>query len=328
MFLNPLGLLALLSLPAIVGLHLYRRRFERHPVSALFLWAAQDHAALAGRQREPLRTSACFWCELLAASLLSLAHAGLRVPGSEDARHLVVVLDGSASMSAVVDGPPPGIAPSRRCARVSTNSPVAPQGTTLVSGPSPATRAGPAVFRARRRAALEDYAPRLGAHDLAPTLGLAGQLAAGGDVLLVTDRYELDAHPDEVALISVRSATEQPVDHPCLASTLEPALASYLGITAAANRTGSRAGSSSCPTREHDRRRRGRGRPGRSARTDQSNGCDGRGAAGPAAAGGSRGTSSRPAGRPLCALDSGATTQPKATDCESAPRGREATRRA
>jgi hypothetical protein len=46
-FAHPLGLLALLALPAVVALHLYRRRFELRRVSALFLWRVDDHVPLA-----------------------------------------------------------------------------------------------------------------------------------------------------------------------------------------------------------------------------------------------------------------------------------------
>ena len=50
MFQSPLGLLALLGVPAVVLLHLFRRRFERRPVSALFLWeAAREEGSLEWR---------------------------------------------------------------------------------------------------------------------------------------------------------------------------------------------------------------------------------------------------------------------------------------
>ena len=144
MFLNPLGLLALLGVPAVIGLHLYRRRFRRHPVSAVFLWAAQDHTPLAGRQREPLRTSASFWCELLAALLLALAIAGLRLFGAGEAQHLVVVLDGSASMSAVTaSGPTRDRALDEVRARIEA-LPSGSQVTVVLSGPRPAPLIGPA----------------------------------------------------------------------------------------------------------------------------------------------------------------------------------------
>jgi len=105
MFANPLGLLALLAVPAVVALHLYRRRFEPRVVSALFLWGADDRAPVAGRKREPLRTSVSFWSELGAAALLALAFAGPRSGcAAGRSEHLVIVLDSSDSMGATLDG--------------------------------------------------------------------------------------------------------------------------------------------------------------------------------------------------------------------------------
>ena len=99
-FANPLGLLALLALPAVVGLHLFRRRFTPRPVSATFLWAPMDRAAHAGRKPAPLHRSPSFWLELLAVLLLALVLAGPRGCGGGDVVHAVIILDGSASMSA------------------------------------------------------------------------------------------------------------------------------------------------------------------------------------------------------------------------------------
>lgn len=204
MFLNPIGLLALLGVPAVVALHLFRRRFRRHPVSAVFLWEAREHTSLAGRRREPLRTSPSFWCELLAALLLALAIAGLRVLEAGEARHLVVVLDASASMAAETgEG---GSLRERALDEVRARLDALPRGsqvTVVTSGPRPATLVGPAAFPGEARAALEDYEPDLGRHDLAPAVGLAQQLAGGGDVLLVTDRHEPEAWPEEVSLVAV-----------------------------------------------------------------------------------------------------------------------------
>src|SRR5262252_10691585 len=99
-FAHPLGLLALAAVPAVVALHLFRRRFAERPVSALFLWQAVDHASVAGRRLEPLHRNPSFWLELLAAALLGLACAAPRLPWTQPARHLVVVVDGSLSMAA------------------------------------------------------------------------------------------------------------------------------------------------------------------------------------------------------------------------------------
>ena len=77
-FLNPLGLLALLAIPTVAALHLFRRRFRPRRVSAVFLWNLEDRTPLAGRTRERLLRSPSLWLELLAALALALALAGPR----------------------------------------------------------------------------------------------------------------------------------------------------------------------------------------------------------------------------------------------------------
>ena len=50
-FTAPLGLLALLALPAVLWLHLFRTRLPERRVAALFLFPAQSLIAGAGRTR-------------------------------------------------------------------------------------------------------------------------------------------------------------------------------------------------------------------------------------------------------------------------------------
>ena len=58
-FAAPLGLLALLAIPAIVAIHLFRRRFPVRPVAGLFLWQIGRQTPEAGRtiDRLPITTS-------------------------------------------------------------------------------------------------------------------------------------------------------------------------------------------------------------------------------------------------------------------------------
>ena len=48
MFTTPLGLLALLAIPAIVAIHLFRRRFPVRPVAGLFLWQTLQPTPVGG----------------------------------------------------------------------------------------------------------------------------------------------------------------------------------------------------------------------------------------------------------------------------------------
>lgn len=203
MFLHPLGLFALLAVPAVVALHLFRRRFRPRVVSALYLWEPEDRTALAGRKRERLRTSASFWLELGAALVLGLAFAGPRACGAGEAEHLVVVLDDSASMGANAGGQRLS-ARARELVRERIGAlPLRSRVTLVQSGGRPELLAGPAAFPLEAEAALAGWEPDATGHDLTPAVAFGLQLAGEGAVLLVTDRFEPDRFPPEVELAAV-----------------------------------------------------------------------------------------------------------------------------
>src|SRR5439155_8118609 len=95
-----LGLLALLAIPAILALHLFKRRFRPQVVSALFLWGGAERMPLSGRKRERLQSSLSLWSEILAAICLALAFSGPQGCTQQASEHLVIVLDASASLGA------------------------------------------------------------------------------------------------------------------------------------------------------------------------------------------------------------------------------------
>ena len=100
-FVTPLGLLALLAIPAIVAIHLFRRRFTPRPVAGLFLWRTVQQTPVEGRRIDRLPITPSLILECLAALALALILAGARVSTDDIDQHLVVLLDDSASMSAV-----------------------------------------------------------------------------------------------------------------------------------------------------------------------------------------------------------------------------------
>ncbi len=204
MFANPLGLIALLAVPAVVGLHLYRRRVPTRVVSAIFLWEGQDSRSAAGRRRQPLHRSLSFWLELLAALLLGLSLAGIRGCGGGRAEHLVLVLDGSASMSSdeVLEATRDEVrARVRRLGRRDRVS-------VVVSGPTPRLLVGPGAPEAEALAALDLYQPGSGDHDLGPSVDLAIELAGGGAVTLLTDAFEPEPWPETVGVIALGEPSE------------------------------------------------------------------------------------------------------------------------
>ena len=101
MFTTPLGLLALLAIPAIVVIHLFRRRFPVRPVAGLFLWQIVRQTPEGGGKIAKLPITTSLILECLAALALALILAGARLSSAGVSRHLVVLLDDSASMAAV-----------------------------------------------------------------------------------------------------------------------------------------------------------------------------------------------------------------------------------
>ena len=69
---NPLGLLALLAVPAVVLLHTFRRRLQERRVAGLFLFLGDRLVADAGRTRTRLLQTPSLWLECLAAAALAL----------------------------------------------------------------------------------------------------------------------------------------------------------------------------------------------------------------------------------------------------------------
>jgi hypothetical protein len=188
-FLQPFGLLALLGAPLVVLLHLLRKRRREKRVSAAFLFATRDALPQEGPRIDRLRRSASLWLETLAALLLGLLVAAPRGCSDAQREHVVVVLDGSASMSA---------GGTLEAARAAVREHVAGAGdsavvTLVASGRRPTVLLGPRAPRAELDAALARYAPGLPAHDLEPALDLAAHIGDGGDggdggeCLLVTD---------------------------------------------------------------------------------------------------------------------------------------------
>ncbi|HVS09679.1 MAG TPA: VWA domain-containing protein [Planctomycetota bacterium] len=208
MFAEPLGLFALLAVPAVLALHGFRRRFRPREVSALFLWQSEAPSALAGRRRERVLRSPSLWLELAAALLLALAFAGPRLAAAARAEHLVVVLDGSASMGAVSGGES---AHERARAIVGETIDALPRGsraTLIESGSRPRVLAGPAAFTAEALQHLESWRPSGARHDLGPALALAIELAAEGAITVVTDRFEPEAFPPQVEVIALGRPTD------------------------------------------------------------------------------------------------------------------------
>jgi hypothetical protein len=181
-FTTPIGLLGLLAVPLVVFVHLYRRRLPQRQVAALFLFPHERLATGAGRTRTRLLRTPSFWCELLAALLLGLWLGGPSFGGAA-ARHVVVVLDDSASMAAGA-AERGRVALRERARSFGSGDRI----TVLRTGPQPEVLVGPNALPSELGAALARWRPARPRHDPRPALDLARELAGGtGEAVFVTD---------------------------------------------------------------------------------------------------------------------------------------------
>jgi hypothetical protein len=176
----PLGLLALLAMPALVAAYFLRRKQPPRRVSALFLWRSPDQRAEAGPRFQRFSREASLAVELLAVLLAALFLADLQCGDARPRRHVVVVVDGSLSLQAkqgrgrVADVVRDEVAKLLRDEEASVV-------TLLESGVKPTVLAGPQADVKRAEALLEAWSPTQPAHDLSATLQLARELCTAHD---------------------------------------------------------------------------------------------------------------------------------------------------
>ena len=99
MFANPLGLLALLGIPAVLAIHFLQRKSISLPVSTLFLLARTQREATSGRRFERLIPSVPLWMQILGILLLTWLIAEPRFQKENSVQRVAVVYDSSASMA-------------------------------------------------------------------------------------------------------------------------------------------------------------------------------------------------------------------------------------
>jgi Ca-activated chloride channel homolog len=189
MFTAPLGLLALLAIPAIIAIHLFRRRFPPRPVAGLFLWQVVQQTPEGGGRVTRLPITASLILECLAALALALILAGARFTPSSASEHLVILLDDSASMAAVnVQNQSSRDRAARRIVDEVERFGRGVRVTLIQSGERPAVLAGPAALAIETSPALEKWKPQAQHHSLALGLRLARELAGKtGRIMVFTD---------------------------------------------------------------------------------------------------------------------------------------------
>lgn len=192
-FTAPWGLLALLGIPAIIAIHMFRRKFPPRPVAGLFLWQTLRQTPEGGGKITKLPITASLILECLAALALALILAGARLEPASVNEHLVVLLDDSASMSATnARNESPRDRAVRRIEDEIERLGRGVRVTLVLSGDRPAVLLGPAALAIEAKPALARWKPEAQHHSLALGLRLARELASKTGRLIVFS----DAPPD------------------------------------------------------------------------------------------------------------------------------------
>jgi Ca-activated chloride channel homolog len=192
-FTAPWGLLALLGIPAIIAIHMFRRKFPPRPVAGLFLWQTLRQTPEGGGKISKLPITASLILECLAALALALILAGARLTPASVNEHLVVLLDDSASMSAInARNESPRDRAVQRIQEEVERLGRSVRVTLVLSGDRPSVLAGPAALAIEAKPALERWQPQAEHHSLALGLRLARELASKAGRLIVFS----DAPPD------------------------------------------------------------------------------------------------------------------------------------
>ena len=201
---NPLGLLALLGIPAVLAIHFLQRKSVELPVSTLFLLERTQRDAVTGRRLERLIPSVPLWMQLLAVALLAWFLTEPRFQKSGSVQRIAVVVDSSASMGVFKNEAISSLVaalPSFQGAASTVEL------TVIESAPSrPRLYAGSSV--GELKAVLEKWRPLDGLTDPTQALRLARSLVSReGTVIYLTDT-PATALPFDAKLISIGDPIE------------------------------------------------------------------------------------------------------------------------
>lgn len=202
MFANPLGLLSLLAIPAILAIHFLQRKSLSLPVSTLFLLERTQREAVSGRRFERLIPSVPLWMQILACLLLAWFLAEPRFKKENSVQRVAIVIDSSASMLVFKQD----AIKSLREKIPDLQGSASTMEITLISSTPGADRIYSGTSTTDMVAALENFTPSDGLTDPSYSLRLARSIVSNeGIVVYVTDT-PVDILPNDARLLSVGRA--------------------------------------------------------------------------------------------------------------------------
>lgn len=201
---NPLGLIALLGIPAVLVIHFLQRKAKEVPVSTLFLLEHTRREAASGRRFERLIPSIPLWMQLLAVLLLTWILVEPRYRKSGSIQRIAVVLDSSASMSVFKQDAVRRLRESLPTLRGGASE---MQLTVLESLPNrPRVYTGASMDELEQ--AMKNWQPTVGPVDPTQALRLARSLVSrDGSVVYLTDTPS-EKLPFEAGLMAVGKPIE------------------------------------------------------------------------------------------------------------------------
>lgn len=204
MFANPLGLLALLAIPAILAIHFLQRKSITLPVSTLFLLERTQREAVSGRRFERLIPSVPLWMQLLAVILLTWFLAEPRFQKDNSVQRVAIVIDASASMQVFKQDAIEALKSHLPDLQGSASS----MEVTLLSSLPITDRIYSGSSTEELISALEDFTPSAGVTDPTYALRLARSVVSNeGIVIYLTDEPS-EALPFEARQLSVGKPVE------------------------------------------------------------------------------------------------------------------------
>lgn len=183
-FNNPLGFWALLTIPAILAIHFLQRKSIILPISTLFLLDQMQRESISGRRIERLRPSVPLWMQLLMGMLFTWMLVQPRWLEKSKVQRVVVILDGSISMQAFSDTMQKELPKELG----SLAKMVMTTEYVLIDSRLEEEQIYNGTSLGDLTAALAEWSPTGGSHDLNPAIRLARNLVGkDGIIVLVTD---------------------------------------------------------------------------------------------------------------------------------------------
>ena len=198
---NPIGLWALLGIPAILLIHFLQRQSEEIQISTLFLLQQMQRESVEGRRFERIRSSVPLWLQILMVLLLTWLITQPRILRKDSVQPIAIVLDSSASMTAFAEeGGQQLLTELRDLQRKAGRTEFYLIESSLASA---------SLYRGTDlqefEAALLDWEPAIGEHDFGPALRVGRNLVGRqGLLIMLTDQLDEEADlPFDATLLAV-----------------------------------------------------------------------------------------------------------------------------